>query len=39
MKHAASGIPNTSVNSRIKQILILIVAVVIGVLISQAASA
>ena len=35
----ASGIANASVRGRIKQILILFVAIIIGVLISQATSA
>ena len=39
MKQATAGISNASVRGRIKQILILIVAIIIGVLISQAANA
>lgn len=39
MKQASAGISNASVRGRIKQILILIVAIIIGVLISQAANA
>jgi len=39
MKQAGAGISNVGVRSRIKQILILIVAIVIGVLIAQAADA
>jgi hypothetical protein len=39
MKNVSAGISNVSMKNRTKQVLLLVIAIVIGVLISQAASA